>query len=612
MSTYLKHMGGYKHKQLMGKSYDEIQKLFDKEIKRVNTFVAMSSETQESNEKKEEVNEEKAKGSRKKMLGRKRVGKEQQQESSKKQIIEEDKESDKVEEVEEDDKAELKKHLVIKKDDDIAIDAIPRTTKPPVIVDYKLHKEGIMVNYQLIRADGSSKKYSSMIRLLQGIDKEDLETLWKLVKTKHAHDKYHNLEDDEMIKSIFNSRKNKAGVIMKMITDEMKLTTTSTHRSPNLDVDKGESSTPRKYTIIRHRIPPRRSTGPTPPTPIPTTAKANDRILQDTIQLSLAEQKSYDELEAKQNVQKVEEHLIAEEIEKLIEGTENVENAEVDSSTIRKNDNQNDPETRSYMSGHILHVHPTQASPASAQEHQYQLYLTMKDNPRLQHDDLAIWLALKYKFKRLYVSNNPCRSSAVRPRYHDDPHDDAHPEGENSAKRQKTSEHGTYKGNSGPEKIMMSLHKLPAIIFPDDDIEERTSRWVDKCVKMFNPYARYSVEHWKNPHAKIFYTKKQKEPKNPKEVVYSNSKIVQIIKTYWELGHEHKFITEIITRMEKGSIVDDYAETGLLWSLSVFIRSTTIKEKEEIEERLKHHDQMRRWEMYVNGRPLGSRKELLE
>ncbi|GKD56190.1 hypothetical protein Tco_1289577 [Tanacetum coccineum] len=44
MSTYLKHMGRYKHKQLMGKSYDEIQKLFNKEMKRVNTFVAMSSE----------------------------------------------------------------------------------------------------------------------------------------------------------------------------------------------------------------------------------------------------------------------------------------------------------------------------------------------------------------------------------------------------------------------------------------------------------------------------------------------------------------------------------------------------------------------------------------
>ncbi|GJS61611.1 hypothetical protein Tco_0656395 [Tanacetum coccineum] len=183
MSTYLKHMGGYKHKQLMGKSYDEIQKLFDKEMKRVNTFVAMSSKAQESNEKKEEGSEEKAKGSRKKMLGRKRARKEQQQESSKKQRMEEDKETD---EVEEDDEAELKKHLVIKQDDDIAIDAIPLATKPPVIVDYKLLKEGIMVHYQLIRADGSSKRYSSMIRMLQGIDREDLLTLWKLVKTKHG------------------------------------------------------------------------------------------------------------------------------------------------------------------------------------------------------------------------------------------------------------------------------------------------------------------------------------------------------------------------------------------------------------------------------------------
>ncbi|GKA78288.1 hypothetical protein Tco_0784825 [Tanacetum coccineum] len=31
--------------------------------------------------------------------------------------------------------------------------------------------------------------------------------------------------------------------------------------------------------------------------------------------------------------------------------------------------------------------------------------------------------------------------------------------------------------------------------------------------------------------------------------------------------------------------------------------------EEEIEERLKHHDEMRRWEMYVNRRPLGSRRE---
>ncbi|GKE00330.1 hypothetical protein Tco_1388313 [Tanacetum coccineum] len=244
----------------------------------------------------------------------------------------------------------------------------------------------------------------------------------------------------------------------------------------------------------------------------------------------------------------------------------------------------------------------------------------MKDNPQLQHDDLPIWLALKIKFKGLYASNTSCRTSAIHPRDQDDPHDDAYPEGEKSAKRQKRYEHGTYvfgessfgqankseprpstsaekvsqehveeiaetvdesklrkesrreiltlpfpqkptpvvqsyqsdpkapaislvnqdllylkKGNSGPEKIMLSLHKFPVVIFPDDDIKERTSRW--------------------NPHAKIFYIKRQKEPGKPKEKIYSNSKIVQVIKTYSELGHKHKFVTEIIARRENGSIV---------------------------------------------------------
>ncbi|GJS79211.1 hypothetical protein Tco_1255736 [Tanacetum coccineum] len=80
------------------------------------------------------------------MLGRKRAGKEQHKESSKKQKGEEEQES---EEVDEDNEVQLKKLLVIKKG----------------------------LHYQLIRADGSSKRYSSMIRMLQGIDREDLEAL---------------------------------------------------------------------------------------------------------------------------------------------------------------------------------------------------------------------------------------------------------------------------------------------------------------------------------------------------------------------------------------------------------------------------------------------------
>ncbi|GJV27813.1 hypothetical protein Tco_1384261 [Tanacetum coccineum] len=141
-------------------------------MKRVNTFVAMGSEVQEIKEKKVKGSEETAKSNRKKMLGRKRAGREQQKESLKKQKVEKEKESDKVDEV---DEAELKKLLVIKKDEDIAFDAIPLATKLPMIIDYKLLKEGVMIHYQLIRA--KFKRYSSMIRMLQGIDREELEAL---------------------------------------------------------------------------------------------------------------------------------------------------------------------------------------------------------------------------------------------------------------------------------------------------------------------------------------------------------------------------------------------------------------------------------------------------
>ncbi|GKE84223.1 hypothetical protein Tco_1557965, partial [Tanacetum coccineum] len=50
--TYCCTRSTRKEKQLKGKSFDEIKKLFDKEMKRVNTFVAVGSKVQESKEKK--------------------------------------------------------------------------------------------------------------------------------------------------------------------------------------------------------------------------------------------------------------------------------------------------------------------------------------------------------------------------------------------------------------------------------------------------------------------------------------------------------------------------------------------------------------------------------
>ncbi|GJZ57776.1 hypothetical protein Tco_0613270 [Tanacetum coccineum] len=90
-------------------------------------------------------------------------------------------------EAEVDDEAEIKKLMEIVQNDEVKIDTIPLATMPPVIVEWKIIKEGNMGHYQLIRADGSSKRYSSMIQMLQDIDREDIETLWKLVKAKHGN-----------------------------------------------------------------------------------------------------------------------------------------------------------------------------------------------------------------------------------------------------------------------------------------------------------------------------------------------------------------------------------------------------------------------------------------
>ncbi|GKB38900.1 hypothetical protein Tco_0883842 [Tanacetum coccineum] len=173
MITYLKNMGGYKHSHLKGKTYEEIQKLFDVEMKRVNLFIPMDSDVESS--KKDRTDKEQESNS-------KRASDDLESDVSKKQKVDEQVETEKDDDLK---KEEMKKHMEIVRDDDIAIDAIPLASKPPVIVEYKIIKEGIIGHFHLIRADGSSKRYSSMIKMLQGIDREDLQTLWKLVKAKH-------------------------------------------------------------------------------------------------------------------------------------------------------------------------------------------------------------------------------------------------------------------------------------------------------------------------------------------------------------------------------------------------------------------------------------------
>ncbi|GJS57679.1 hypothetical protein Tco_0652463 [Tanacetum coccineum] len=65
MVTYLKHMGKYTHYQLKSKSFEEIQKLYEREQKWINDFVPMDSEMVKDSGKKDDDSRKEAKSSQK-------------------------------------------------------------------------------------------------------------------------------------------------------------------------------------------------------------------------------------------------------------------------------------------------------------------------------------------------------------------------------------------------------------------------------------------------------------------------------------------------------------------------------------------------------------------
>nr|GEW83640.1 hypothetical protein [Tanacetum cinerariifolium] len=113
--------------------------------------------------------------------GNKRQGESLEQEIIKKQRMNEEAE-------------ELKRHLqiVANDDDDVYTEANPLASKVPV-VDYRIHHENNKPYYKIIIADGTHKLFLSFITLLKNFDKEDLETLWKLVKEKFETTEPNNL-----------------------------------------------------------------------------------------------------------------------------------------------------------------------------------------------------------------------------------------------------------------------------------------------------------------------------------------------------------------------------------------------------------------------------------
>ncbi|GJR48032.1 hypothetical protein Tco_1316135 [Tanacetum coccineum] len=229
---------------------------------------------------------------------------------------------------------------------------------------------------------------------------------------------------------------------------------------------------------------------------------------------------------------------------------------------------QVDSSVRNYMSWHILH---------------------------LQHDNLPIWFALKFKFERLHVSSTPCKPSALRTRDQEDPYDDAHLKGENDAKRQKMSKYGTFMfGESSSGQDYES--KLDDDEFPTENVSqelvEEMSQTVDeaKLRKVVDEMLRqqctsrdehqYHIDQMQNflKNDILDFLMMILKKELPDIVARrSNGSIVSITESDYKNLTKNDIKDMYLLIINKH--VYDYVKTGMLWSLLVFIRSTVIWER---------------------------------
>ncbi|GJX59527.1 putative ribonuclease H-like domain-containing protein [Tanacetum coccineum] len=179
MMTYLKNMGGYKHSQLKGKTYEEIQGLYEREQKFIHDFVPMDSEKEEKKSMEPE-----SEGKKSKRLKRTAGSYATQKSPKKPKVMKSVKNVTEEEATEyEKEKEELRLSLKIISGNDSEVNYEPLSRRFPIMNwEYKLlgnvdAKD--MYVYKLTRADGSSSYHGDMQTFLRRLDMQDLNDLYR-------------------------------------------------------------------------------------------------------------------------------------------------------------------------------------------------------------------------------------------------------------------------------------------------------------------------------------------------------------------------------------------------------------------------------------------------
>nr|GEW66506.1 hypothetical protein [Tanacetum cinerariifolium] len=177
MIMYLKNTVGFKLDYFKRKSYDDIRPIFEAKFNTNMEFLLKLKDQieEEENRALESINETPAhKAAKKRRLNK-----------------------------EDEDVEEIKQHLEIvpDEDDDVYTHANPLARKVPV-VDYQIIHLNNKPCYKIIRVDETHRLYVSFITLLKKFYREDLESLWSIVKERFSTSKPNNFSDEYLLTTL--------------------------------------------------------------------------------------------------------------------------------------------------------------------------------------------------------------------------------------------------------------------------------------------------------------------------------------------------------------------------------------------------------------------------
>nr|GEU76996.1 hypothetical protein [Tanacetum cinerariifolium] len=174
MMMYLKNVVGFRLDYFKGMSYDDIHPFFEAKFNTNIEFLLKSKEQIEEEERRaiESINETLAQ----KAAKRKKLNKED---------------------------VELNKHLEIvpDEDNDVFTEATPLARKVPVM-DYSIIQLNNKPHYKIVKADGTHQLCVSFLTLLKNFNRDDLESLWSIVKERFSTTKPDNFTDEFLLTTL--------------------------------------------------------------------------------------------------------------------------------------------------------------------------------------------------------------------------------------------------------------------------------------------------------------------------------------------------------------------------------------------------------------------------